>query len=148
MKFVFDLLTALLLSTACAKLCHGGGTVGQIFPLLEDQGGQVPLKPVANLVQEADPVTEWLKEVLDTVLEDVMTVEILEKQIINSATPNLDLSNIYHSSAGQSRFVLFKYIFLCSCRQTSVVFLRVHPAPDVRAFQIGSLDNCQQALLV
>ena len=56
---------------------------------------------VTNLGLSKDPVTEWLKELLDFVLKDIYDVEILEKQVVNKANPYLDLSNLYNSSSGK-----------------------------------------------
>ena len=47
-----------------------------------------------------DPVSEWLKELLDVVLEDVFDVDISESLIENMATPYIDLSNIYDPFSG------------------------------------------------
>ena len=77
------------------------GTIGQSFSLNDDPLGQITVGPFANLTQGEDPVSEWLKEVLDFVLEDVLDIEVSGKKAINSATPYLDLSNIYDTFTGK-----------------------------------------------
>jgi hypothetical protein len=77
------------------------GTIGQTFSLNDNPLGQITVEPFDNLAQGDDPVTEWLKEVLDFVLEDVLDIELSGKKAINSASPYLDLSNIYDTFTGE-----------------------------------------------
>jgi len=81
----------------CSSRFHSG----QAFVLRGSLDSKVKLEHVRNLVQEQDPVSEWLKEFLDVVIEDVVQVDVLKGKIINTATPYLDLSNIYNPASGK-----------------------------------------------
>jgi len=70
---------------------------GQSFALLNISNEETRLNQATNLVQRHDPVSEWLKELLDVVLKDIIMIDVLHTKINNTATPFLDLSNIYES---------------------------------------------------
>ena len=75
------------------------GETGQVFSPSDAAAVDLTLGSVSSstdLSPLEDPVSEWLKELLDLILEDVFDFEITR------ATPYLDLSNIYNSTSGKS----------------------------------------------
>ena len=127
----------------------GLGIAGQTFVLFSSTAALVKLKPITNLTQGEDPVTEWLKELLDFVLHDIVDIEISERGAVNLATPFLDLSNIYDMDTGNGFhiFIHFHSMFL-ELRKTSSTYLPVLQANHIRALKIGGLDHHYQKGLV
>ena len=121
------------------------GTIGQSFSLNDDPLGQITVGPFANLTQGEDPVSEWLKEVLDFVLEDVLDIEVSGKKAINSATPYLDLSNIYDPFTGKIFTCFSLNIHFFNLRQVAPLYLPVLPGDDIRAHQGGGHHSQHQA---
>ena len=76
------------------------GQTGQAFSLSDSTEFELELGSVRDPERVEDPVSEWLKELLDVVLEDVFNVDISESLIENMATPYIDLSNIYDPFSG------------------------------------------------
>ena len=85
---------------SCNNLAHPDwGETGQVFSPSDAAAVDLTLGSVSSstdLSPLEDPVSEWLKELLDLILEDVFDFEITR------ATPYLDLSNIYNSTSGKS----------------------------------------------
>ena len=78
----------------------GWGETGQAFSLSDATELGLELGSVRDSERIEDPVSEWLKELLDVVLEDVFDVEMSESHVVNMATPYIDLSNIYDPFSG------------------------------------------------
>ena len=121
----------------CSRRLHSD----QAFVLRGSLDSKVKLEHVRNLVQEQDPVSEWLKEFLDVVIEDVVQVDVLKGKIINTATPYLDLSNIYNPASGKVKIcapfreekvkIVTQILLLVFPRETAALHLLVVPAAGI-----------------
>ena len=120
------------------------GTTGQTFSLNDSPLGQITVEPIDNVTQGEDPVTEWLKEVLDFLLEDILDIEVSGKKATNSATPYLDLSNIYDPFTGKIFTCFSLNIHFFNLRQVAPLYLPVLPGDDIRAHQGGGHNSQHQ----